>query len=66
MIASALSARRFFVVDGPVVFQILWSSLTIHLGGVVVGVSYGTSKLRSRLGVTFNAIHGVHQPNMNL
>jgi hypothetical protein len=40
----------------------------VQLGGGVagVGVSYGTSELRSRLDVAFNAIHGIHQPSMNL
>jgi hypothetical protein len=36
------------------------------IGGAIVGVSYGTSELHSRLGVAFNAIHGMHQPSMNL
>jgi hypothetical protein len=34
--------------------------------GAVVGVSYGTPKLYSRLDVTFNAIHRMHQPSMNM
>jgi hypothetical protein len=38
----------------------------VCIGGVVVGVSCGTLELRSRLGVAFDAIHGMHQPSMNL
>jgi hypothetical protein len=38
----------------------------VRLGSVVVGVSYGTPELRSRLDVAFNAIHRMYQPNMNL
>jgi hypothetical protein len=34
--------------------------------GGVVGVSNGTPKLRYRLGVALNAIHGMHQPSVNL
>jgi hypothetical protein len=37
----------------------------VWLNGVVVGVSYGTPKLCSRL-VAFNAIHRMHQSSMNL
>jgi hypothetical protein len=33
---------------------------------VVVGVSYDTPEHHSRFGVAFNAIYGMHQPNMNL
>jgi hypothetical protein len=36
------------------------------LGGVVVGVSYGTIELHSRFEIAFNAIYGMHQPSMNL
>jgi hypothetical protein len=38
----------------------------VRLGGAVVGVSYVTSELRSRLDIAFNAIHEMHQPSMNL
>jgi hypothetical protein len=38
----------------------------VQLDGTVIGVSYGTLELRSRLGVVFNAIYGIHQPGMNL
>jgi hypothetical protein len=38
----------------------------VQISDAVVGVSYGTLKFYSRLGVAFNAIHGMHQPNMNL
>jgi hypothetical protein len=38
----------------------------VQIGGAVVDVSYGTSELRSRLGVAFNAFHGMHQSSMDL
>jgi hypothetical protein len=38
----------------------------VHVDAAVVGVSNGTTKLHSRLGVAFNAIHIMHQSNMNL
>jgi hypothetical protein len=38
----------------------------VQISGAVVGVSYDTSKFYSKLDVAFNAIHGIHQPNMNL
>jgi hypothetical protein len=77
IIGSALPARKFLVVDlfeyghllvvgGPVVFQVLWSSLTIWLDGVVVVISYVTLELRFGLGVAFNGIHRGHQSSMNL
>jgi hypothetical protein len=73
----ALPAGRFFIVDlieqghllvvgGSVFFYILWSSLTVHIAGAVVGVSYDTSELCFRFDVVFDAIHGMHQPSMNL
>jgi hypothetical protein len=36
------------------------------IDGAVVGVNYDTPEFRSRLGIAFNAIHGMHQPSMNL
>jgi hypothetical protein len=77
IMGSALPARRFLVVDlikqehvlvigGPVVFQILQDSLMVRLGGIIIGISYDTIELHSKLGIDFNAIHGVHQPSMNL
>jgi hypothetical protein len=38
----------------------------VRVGGAVVEVSYDTPELRSRLDIAFNAIHGMHQPSMNL
>jgi hypothetical protein len=38
----------------------------VWIGGTVVGVSYDIPQLRSRLGVDFNAVYTMHQPNMNL
>jgi hypothetical protein len=38
----------------------------VQFGGAIVGVSYGTPELQSRLVVAFNAIHGMHQPGMKL
>jgi hypothetical protein len=37
----------------------------VRLGGAVVDVTYDTPELYSRIGVAFNAIHIMHQPNMN-
>jgi hypothetical protein len=38
----------------------------VRVSGAIVGVSYDTPELRSRLDVGFNAIHIMHQSNMNL
>jgi hypothetical protein len=38
----------------------------MRVGGAVVGVSYDTLELCSRLGIAFDAIHEMHQPSMNL
>jgi hypothetical protein len=38
----------------------------VQIGGAIVDVSYGTSELWSRLGVAFNAFHGMLQPSMDL
>jgi hypothetical protein len=38
----------------------------MRVSGAVVGIRYGTAKLRSRHGIGFNAIHKMHQPSMNL
>jgi hypothetical protein len=38
----------------------------MRISGDVVGVSYDTPELHSRLDIAFNAIHGIHQSNMNL
>jgi hypothetical protein len=38
----------------------------VRISGAVVGVSYDTQELGSRLDVVFNAIHGIHQSSMNL
>jgi hypothetical protein len=38
----------------------------VQIGGAVIGVSYGTPELHFRLGIVFNAIHGMLQPNMNM
>jgi hypothetical protein len=62
-----LIEQEYLLVAGiPMIFYILRSSLMVRIGGVVVGVSYGTPELHSRLGVAFNAIHEMHQSSMNL
>jgi hypothetical protein len=38
----------------------------VCVSGAVVGVSYGTPELYSRLGVAFDRIHEMHQPSMIL
>jgi hypothetical protein len=38
----------------------------MRVSGAVVGVSYGTSTLCSRLSVAFNAIHRMHESGINL
>jgi hypothetical protein len=38
----------------------------VRVGGAVVGVSYDTPELYSKLDVALNAIHRMHQPSMNL
>jgi hypothetical protein len=38
----------------------------VRIGGAVIGVSYDTLELHSRLGIAFNAIHEMHQSSMNL
>jgi hypothetical protein len=38
----------------------------MRVGGAVVGVSYDTLELCSRLGIAFDAIHEIYQPSMNL
>jgi hypothetical protein len=40
--------------------------MTVLLGGVVVGVSYGTPEFHSRFEIAFNAIYRIYQPSMNL
>jgi hypothetical protein len=40
--------------------------LAVRLGGVIVGVSYGTPELCSTLSIAFYAIYRVHQSSMNL
>jgi hypothetical protein len=54
------------VVGGQMIFYILWSLLTVRVGGVVIGVSYDTLKLRSKLDAVFDAIYKMHQLNMNM
>jgi hypothetical protein len=38
----------------------------VHVDGVVVGVSYDTPELCSRLDVAVNTIHRMYQSSMNL
>jgi hypothetical protein len=38
----------------------------VRIDDAVVGVSYDTLELHSRLGIAFNTIHRMHQPTMNL
>jgi hypothetical protein len=38
----------------------------VWISSAVIGVSYGTPELSSRLGVAFNAIHEMHQPSIKL
>jgi hypothetical protein len=38
----------------------------VCVGGAVLGVSYSTPELHSRLGVAIDAIHVMHQPSMDL
>jgi hypothetical protein len=38
----------------------------VHVSGAVIGVSYDTPELRSRLLVAFDTIHRMHQPSMNM
>jgi hypothetical protein len=66
LIVDLIDQEYLLVVGGPVVFWILRSSLMMHISGAVVGVSYGTSELHSRLSVAFNTIHRMYQPIMNL
>jgi hypothetical protein len=77
IIGSTLPVRRFLIINlieqgyllvvgYPMIFSIFHSMVTMRLGGVVVGVSYATTELHSRLGVAFNAIYGMHQPSINL
>jgi hypothetical protein len=66
LVVDLIEQGHLLIVGKPVVFQVLLSSLAVRLDSVVVGVSYGTSELHSRLGVAFYAIYGVHQPSMNL
>jgi hypothetical protein len=66
LIVDLIEHRHLLVVGRLVAFYVLHSLLAVHVGGAVVGVRYVTPKLRSRLGVAFNAIHGMHQPSMNL
>jgi hypothetical protein len=40
--------------------------MMMHISGAVVGVSYGTLELHSRLSVAFDTIHRMYQPSMNL
>jgi hypothetical protein len=40
--------------------------MMVHLGGTIVGVSYGTTELHSGFRVAFNIIYGMYQPSMNL
>jgi hypothetical protein len=54
------------VVGYPVIFFILRSMATMHLGGGVVVVCYDTPELHFIIGVAFNAIYGMHQTSMNL
>jgi hypothetical protein len=66
LIVNLIEQGHMFVAGTPMIFYILWSSLTVRIGGAVVGVSYVTPELHSRFGVAFNEIHGMHQPSMNL
>jgi hypothetical protein len=38
----------------------------MRIGDAVVGLGYGTIELHSKFDVAFNAIHRMHQSNMNL
>jgi hypothetical protein len=54
------------VAGYPMIFYILHSLLTVLIDGAIVGVSYVTAELHSKFRVAFNAIHGIHQPSINL
>jgi hypothetical protein len=66
LIVNLIEQGYLLIVGTPMIFYILWSSLTVRNGGAVVGVSYGIPELHSRLDVAFNVIHGMHQLSMNL
>jgi hypothetical protein len=38
----------------------------VRVSGAIVGVSYVTLELRSRLDVAFDVIYGIHQSSINL
>jgi hypothetical protein len=57
LIIDLIEQGYLLVVGYPMIFYIIQGSLTMNIGGVVVGVSYDTLKLRVRFGVAFNAIH---------
>jgi hypothetical protein len=59
LIVYLIEQGHLLVVGGPMVFHILRSLLMVQFDGVAVGVSYGTSELRSKLDVVSNAIHGM-------
>jgi hypothetical protein len=54
------------VVGYLMIFYILRRTVTVCLGGAVIGVTYDTPELHFRFGVAFNAIYGMHQSSMNL
>jgi hypothetical protein len=66
LILNLIEQGHLLIARTPMIFYILRSSLTVQIGGTIVGVSYGTAELHSRLGVAFNVIHRMHQPCMNL
>jgi hypothetical protein len=57
LIIDLIEQGYLLVVGYPMIFYIIQGSLTMNIGGVVVGVSYDTLKLRVSFGVAFNAIH---------
>jgi hypothetical protein len=77
IIGSALPEERFLIINlieqgyllvvgYPMIFEILHSLLMVQIDGDVVGVTYDTLELQSRLNLAFNVIHVIHQPSMNL
>jgi hypothetical protein len=57
LIINLIKQEYLLVVGYPMIFYILHDSLTVSIGGAVVGVSYDTLKLHAKFRVAFNAIH---------
>jgi hypothetical protein len=66
LIINLIEKGYLLVIGYPMIFYILHSLLTMQIDGAVIGVSYSILGLHSKLGVAFNVIHGMHQPNMTL